>query len=279
MTTIYRDTRIAAIIKQNKDGIEAIASLAAPLAKLRNPLLRKLLAGRVTVAEAVAMGGSSIAAFAEALRPLGFELVDRDKRQTGEKEAAPVTGGLEQWLDGRPVTRLDVRGDLASGQDPLKRITETVRRLPPDGALMLINSFEPAPLITLLQKQGFESLVEKAGPDEVHTYFRRSAEAKGSLTEQEGPEFVDQERFSAKQKEFDGRVESVDVSGMEMPMPMVTILEALSALPSGHVLSVTHKRVPVFLFSELRERGFSYLLCRQGDADIRLLIFREKSDG
>jgi uncharacterized protein (DUF2249 family) len=278
MITIYRDTRIAAIIKANKDSIEAIASLAAPLAKLRNPLLRKVLAARVTVAEAAAMGHSSIAAFAEALRPLGFELLDRNKKHAEGKAAASAAGGLERWLGGSAVTRLDVRGDLASGQDPLKKITETVRHLPMDGALMLINSFEPAPLITLLQKQGFESFVEKAGPDEVHTYFRRPAEVRGGLADQEGPEFVDKQRFTAKQKEFEGRLQSVDVSGMEMPMPMVTILEALSRLPAGQALSVTHKRVPVFLFGELRERGFSYLLYRQADADIRLLVFREKSN-
>src|SRR5690348_5212180 len=135
MVTIYRDTKIAQIIKANKDSIEAIASVAAPLEKLRNPLLRKLLAGRVTLAEAAAMGGCDIAALAAALAPLGFEFLDLNRTAGRQKQAGSPRGNISAWLGGRPVTRLDVREDLASGQDPLKKIMAVVKGLPEGTAL------------------------------------------------------------------------------------------------------------------------------------------------
>ena len=43
-----------------------------------------------------------------------------------------------------------------------------------------------------------------------------------------------------------------------MPMPMMTILENLETLPPGKALYVHHKRIPVFLLTELKERHFDY---------------------
>jgi uncharacterized protein (DUF2249 family) len=276
MVTIYRDTKIAQIIKANKDSIEAIASVAAPLQKLRNPLLRKLLAGRVTLAEAATMGGCDIAALGAALAPLGFAFDDRNRTEERQKQTGSPAGSISEWLGGSPVTRLDVREDLASGQDPLKKIMSAVKGLPEGNALLLINSFEPTPLVTLLDRQGFDSRVERAGPGEVHAYFRlRGREEKTPGGAQEVPELVGEDRFNEKLEEFGGKVVALDVSSMEMPMPMVTILEALAALPATHALSVTHKRVPVFLFPELKDRNFSYMLHKAAEADVRLLVFKE----
>ncbi|MGH2642847.1 MAG: DUF2249 domain-containing protein, partial [Chitinophagaceae bacterium] len=73
---------------------------------------------------------------------------------------------------------------------------------------------------------------------------------------------------------FGDKVVPVYVSEMEMPMPMVTILESLSSLLENHVLSVKHKRIPVFLFNELKERKADYLVYKAGETDVRLLIWK-----
>src|SRR5262245_30856051 len=86
---INSTTKIAAIIKANKAGIDVIASLAKPLEKLRNPVLRSLMAGRVTIAEAAKMGGCKVDDFKKALEPLGFNWVTSEEG-TNESGGEPI---------------------------------------------------------------------------------------------------------------------------------------------------------------------------------------------
>lgn len=43
-----------------------------------------------------------------------------------------------------------------------------------------------------------------------------------------------------------------------MPEPMLKILEELEKLPQEQALYVKHKKLPVYLLPELRDKGFSY---------------------
>jgi hypothetical protein len=141
--------------------------------------------------------------------------------------------------------------------------------------LRLINTFEPTPLLALLANKGFESIVQRKGPDEVHTFFRQRPDAKQdnvSAADDE-PVLTEAPAFEERVASFGDNVRNVDVRGMEMPQPMITILEALSDMDEKTALLVTHQRIPVFLFSELRERNFAYLLNKRGETDVRLLIF------
>jgi len=274
---IYPDTKIAYVIKQNKQSIEAIAALAKPLEKLRNPLLRKMLAGRTTLADAARMGGCDLDALGAALKPLGFEWVNELEKQQKGKGALTASGAFQGSLDELPQTVLDVRSDLASGQDPLKKIMAAVSALPQGHVLRLINSFEPTPLISLLAAKGYAHLVKREGPDEVHAFFTKPSDVPAPDGEpSEVPELTETILFEAKLKAFGVQVTEVDVRGMEMPQPMVTILEALQALPDQRALLVTHQRIPVFLFAELKERSFAFLVNKRGDTDVRLLIFRKE---
>jgi hypothetical protein len=74
MITINGQTKISSIIKANKASIEAIASVARPLEKLKNPILRKLLAARITLSEAAEMGGCSVRDVARALQSHGADI-------------------------------------------------------------------------------------------------------------------------------------------------------------------------------------------------------------
>lgn len=59
-----------------------------------------------------------------------------------------------------------------------------------------------------------------------------------------------------------------------MPLPMLTILEALENLPEDKALFVYHKRIPVFLLPELAERKFDYRIKEISDGEVHLLIFK-----
>ena len=60
-----------------------------------------------------------------------------------------------------------------------------------------------------------------------------------------------------------------------MPAPMMTILEALNSLPTGFALFVNHKKIPVFLLPELKEKAFDFRIKELAPGEVHLLIFKE----
>ena len=270
--TINEHTKIAALIKADKRSISALAGVAKPLEKLHNPLLRKVLAGRTNLAQAARIAGCSVAQLAEALAPLGFEYVAAPAK---EQEGVVEEKGLSHPPEG-PVQVLDVRADIAAGKDPLKGIMKTLRSLPDGHVLQLINTFEPSPLIRLLRDKGYDHYVLVKAPEEVHTWFKKRASALAAEDLPDGPpESVGEDVFEKRLAAFGSQVRRLDVSTLEMPLPMVTILENLENLPQGHALLVHHRRIPVFLFPELGKRAFGWLLLKQSATDIHLLLFHK----
>jgi len=261
--TIDANTKISAILKQEPAALEAIISISSRFEKLRNPLLRKLMAGRTSIAMASRMGNCSVKAFFEKLRPLGFDI----------NEAAPVAGEEAKPLPviaPNAVIELDVRPVIAAGNDPLGTIMEKIRALQTGQALKIINTFEPAPLIILLKRQGFASYVNTISADLVETVFYKQAAAPAIETVQRHSG----ESWEELMQLFKGQLRVLDVRSLEMPAPMLAILEALDGLPAGKALFVHHKRIPVFLLPELAQRKLSYRIKEINEKEVHLLIFK-----
>ena len=53
---------------------------------------------------------------------------------------------------------------------------------------------------------------------------------------------------------------------------MVTILDELQHLQSGKALYVRHKKIPVYLLPELKERKFNYVF-KQMESEVIILIY------
>ena len=86
---IHANTKIGAIIKQHPGALEAIVSIHPMFEKLRNPILRKVMAGRASISMAAKMAGCSIQAFYEKLTPLGFEVDGVIAADGNEKNSLP----------------------------------------------------------------------------------------------------------------------------------------------------------------------------------------------
>ena len=268
MITLNCDTKIAAIIKAHPGALDAIVSISPKFEKLRNPILRKLIAGRTSIAIASKLSGSTPHTFFEKLRPLGFEIDISGK--TGTKEEKTIPGFITS-LKKEQVVELDVRPIIASGKDPLNIISEEVNTIKSGQALKIINTFEPVPLMLLLKKQGFAVYADVINDNLVETYFYKqsinSNHSSGNYIDpSQGWEEILQ-RFSDK-------LEIIDVRNLEMPLPMMAILEALEHLPDSHALFVNHKRIPVYLLPELTERNFDYRIKENGEGQVQLLIFK-----
>src|SRR6187455_1195056 len=127
MTTINANTKIASLIKQHPGALEAIVSLSPKFTKLRNPLLRKVIAARTSIAMASKIGGCSIDDFFSKLQPLGFD-IDKAAVEIEANENKPIPGFINN-LPPDKIIELDVRPIIETGKDPLNIIIQNVQNL------------------------------------------------------------------------------------------------------------------------------------------------------
>lgn len=277
---IDENTRISELIKWNKESINAIATLSKPLEKLKNPILRKLMASRVTIREAAKMGGCTIHDFQQILKPLGFEF------SQGLTEEQQVTG-MPAWIYELPKEAIhifDVRDILAGGEDPLKKILNRFKSIPPNEALCIINTFDPVPLTRLLEKDGVLTFSQEVNTKEYHTYFYKKTmsspyemltekEFERSSSNNEKVQMMDQTEFEDTFSHFNN-VREIDVRALSMPGPMETILSILPDLEPNQLLYVHHKRVPLYLLEEIVDEDYRVCVWNRGADDVKLLIYR-----
>jgi uncharacterized protein (DUF2249 family) len=268
---INSQTKIATLIKHHPDVLEAIVTLSPDFKKLRNPVLRKLMAGRTSIAMASKIGGCKPEDFFEKLKPYGFDVDDNCKVEQEDTAEQKPTPKFIKDIGPDKIVSLDVRLMLAEGNDPLKLIQQKVKELKQGEALRIINTFEPTPLIKLLTRQGFKSYVEVLDTDLIHTTFYKNTSEQNAQIEAKQGETSDWEELLDQYK---NRLQQIDVRHLEMPLPMMNILEALETIPVDKALLVHHKRIPVFLLTELKERQFDYRIKEAGEGEVHLLIFK-----
>ncbi|MBS1659991.1 MAG: DUF2249 domain-containing protein [Bacteroidetes bacterium] len=259
MITINSTTKLSTIIRANKDSIEAIASLSNELARLRNPILRKVMASRITIAEAAEIGGCTTEQCKRALIPLGFKWEEEPETDSSAPSSAQGTAfpphTLHPAFPSHTLIEFDVRPIIWSNSDPLKAILEKYRALKPGETLCIINSFVPTPLIRLLEKEGASVSTETISPSEYRTYFTPASILPPMPTEQ--TIFFDTaEQFAAACAPYTPI--EIDVRPLESPLPMQTILANLAQLPRGSALYVFHKRVPLPLLEHLENDPAHY---------------------
>lgn len=269
-------TKIGDIIAHNKESIDAIAAIAPPLKRLKNPILRKVLASRVSVTEAAKMGGCKVEDFVNALAPLGYRFIPSQAplAQTQPKEESPAW--LKNASDGE-VINFDVRPIIENGTDPLKEILGKFKEVPPGKILCIINTFIPTPLIHLLEKEKAEaSFVATISDKEFHTFFLKKAkETAPSVPSEDKVIMHDAMSFATICNQFTPEhTKRIDVRALEMPLPMQTILAELELLPKDHALYVDHKRVPVFLLEELADKDYAVHIHHIEEGNVKMLLFK-----
>jgi len=271
-TVINANSKIATILKAHPNALEVIISISPKFNKLRNPLLRKIMAARTSIHMASKVAGCSITDFYTKLRPLGF-IIDETSSAENEVPAQTSAPNFMQNINNLQVDVLDVRPIIEGGEDPFKIIMKKIKELPNQTILKLINTFEPTPLINILSKQGFEYFVEKENENLINTFFYKKNEPQ--KIEETKPEVNND--WNEVLKQFENNLITIDVRYLEMPKPMMTILEELEKLPVNAALFVYHKRIPVFLLPELKERNMDYRIKEIKDNEVHLLIFHAKN--
>ncbi len=257
-------------------AIEAIASLSKPLNKLRNPLLRKVMASRVTLKEACAMGKVSPQKMKDALLPLGIQL-ELSMHENFDSSALEPS-----WLreaTSSEITHYDVRSIIEEGSDPLKEILNKFKYIEPGKILCIHNTFVPTPLIHLLkEKLAEDSFVERKEDKLFLTYFlKKNSSLESEATEinkkNDTLEFHSKDSFKTILAGFsETQIKKLDVRHLEMPLPMQTILQELAVLKGEEILWVQHKRIPIYLLEEIKESNFRIDALEEGENQVQLLF-------
>lgn len=278
MTTIQPSTKISELIQIDKRAIEAIALLSKPLEKLRNPLLRKLMASKVSISEASHMGKISLEDFKKALLPLDIELdlTKVDSPSTNEKKPA--------WLETMPpkeLTTFNVVPIIDQGSDPLKQIMAEWKKINPGEVLCIVNTFLPTPLINLLKENQAKDVYSFQDKHDSLFYSYFLKKPKEELSEKKSEDKTKATELSLHSEESfkslvssypSSKIKTLDVRHLEMPLPMQTILQELGTLEKEQVLFVHHKRIPYYLLEELRDSKFQIEAWVKSDEEVELLF-------
>ena len=268
---ISAKTKISEILKADKRSLDVIAGINPHFKKLRNPVLRKILAARVDIQTAAKIGGVDVQVFFDKLKEIGFEPVE----EKNDKENNPVKKETMIDLKTGKITVLDVREDLSKGIDPFNKIMSTIKDFKEGDILKIINTFEPSPIINVLKQKGFIAQVEYISDNEIHTYLQKKGEDISEKLNQEALQKAKTDDLDAVLASFKDRFKEIDVRALEMPEPMVKILEELKDLPEDYALFVHHKKVPQFLLPQLDERDYVYLSKKIDHDNTKMLIFKK----
>ena len=176
-------------------------------------------------------------------------------------------------MENNNIVELDVRPILEGGVDPFNAIMEKLKEIDKSQTLLVINTFEPVPLLNILKTKGYKYTVERPEQGIVYTYLTVDESAKEENLQEVSESDVELS-FEDLERKYEGKLKTIDVRDLEMPMPMVTILETLEQLNTGEALYVHHKRLPQYLMPELDSRGYN-MVEKEIDADnLKLIIFK-----
>ena len=177
-------------------------------------------------------------------------------------------------MDKSNIVKLDVRPIIEGGTDPFNAIMEKLKEIDKSQTLLIVNTFEPVPLLNILKTKGYVYTVEHPEQGVVYTYLT----AEDSTKKEKLAEITENDVelcFEDLERKYNGKLETIDVRNLEMPMPMVTILEALEQLNTGHALYVHHKRLPQYLIPELESRDYSLIKKEIDNDNLKLIIYKQ----
>ena len=175
-------------------------------------------------------------------------------------------------MNNSKTVTLDVRPILDGGVDPFKEIMKTLDGMSDQQELLIINTFEPIPLLNILKGKGYHYETTRPEEGEVHTRLIKIGDANqtSEVVSSDKKEWT----FQETETHFKGKMIEVDVRELEMPMPMVTILEEVEKISDDNALYVHHKKLPQYLIPELENRGFVYVTDEIDEQNIKLIIFK-----
>lgn len=244
------DTNIADALRERPALRQLLPAFHPAFQKLNHPVLGRIMPRLVDVRGAARVAGVDAAALLEVMN-----LPGPPPAGTVLPAAARTDESTPAWLQGGSPRRLDVRPQLARGDEPFALIMEALRGLSAGQALTVEAPFEPAPLRALLGGRGWESHVRWEGETCLASFWRPpDRPAAGAAPDDDLPPLA--ERLAAVEGGYE-----IDVSDLAPPAPLRLALMAIDAdcLP----LTMRHRREPALLYPQLEQRGLGWSVREQ----------------
>ncbi|HET7034643.1 MAG TPA: DUF2249 domain-containing protein [Thermomicrobiaceae bacterium] len=259
---ILASWKISEVLGRYPVLLEELANLNPAFRQLRNPLLRRVQARLVTVAQAAEMAGLEPAELVRALNTA----VGASVREDAPQRATDAPAAAPDWIDRAEVAvEFDARPLLARGEEPFAAIVRAAQGVPAGQVLQLRAPFDPLPLYDVLAGRGFAGWGRQIGERDWEVFFRN--EGRPVRQPKAAP-------AAAPDPDWDAptAVVTIDVSELVPPEPLVKILETLADLPAGGTLRVHHVRRPIHLYARLDEMGYPHETREPAPGRVELLI-------
>lgn len=268
---ITKDMKISKMLTLYPHTLNVLLKASPHFKKLKNKILRKALAGRVTVTQAASIAGVDLYSLLFELNNSINNSIEPIKFMSDEMYGEKILKQKPDVIEKSSVDKihhLDVRPVIDSGKDPFQDIMAAVKELTTDEILLIINSFEPIPLYAVLAKKGFEHWTEKDN-DVFRIYFYKDKEAVQD-------ENSEQQKTLSKETDYEKVIE-VDVRELVPPEPMIKILETLSQVDDNTLLLVHHHREPMMLYPKLEERGYEAVSNKIEENYFKVVITKKRN--
>ncbi len=269
---ITKDMKISKMLKEYPDTLEILIKTSPHFNKLKNKILRKALSSRVNVEQAAAIAGVNLSTLLfnlnKAVNIIVPSQINKEVMVNEEIKIEQTGNDFLERISTEKIITLDVRPIIEEGKDPFLDIMAKVKTLKNDEVFLLINSFEPVPLYSVLGKKGFEYKMLKKG-NAFYIYFLMKdtgANVKAETTSENVSEIK-------VPHEYENIIE-LDVRELMPPEPMVKILETLGRVDEKTVLVVHHHREPLMLYPKLEERGYKAISNKINENYFKVVIMK-----
>lgn len=268
---VTKDLKISKLLSQYPQVVDVLIEASPHFKKLKNPILLKALASRVNIGQAAKIADVDVNVLLEKInnsinKVSGENITENEK----SKNVIPEDNKMQEdrfEIDESKVVTFDVRPIISGGKDPLKFILAKVKELKNDEILLLINSFEPIPLYSVLSNKGYSHKVVKED-ETFKIYF-----IKDNKLNKTGEEANSKNEINVAG--FENIVE-LDVRGLGPPEPMVKVLEELSKIDNNTAMLVHHHREPLMLYPKLEERGYQAFCTKINENYFKIVIAKKK---
>ncbi|MGB9664384.1 MAG: DUF2249 domain-containing protein [Ignavibacteria bacterium] len=273
---ITKEMKISEILKKYPQTLEVFVRISPHFKKLENKILRKALASRVNVEQAASIAGVDLNYLLSELNKSINSIFEPENEMKNNSVSEKQINQIEQEIQiekkfpNEKIVQLDVRPILNSGKDPFNDIMKKIKDLKDDETLLIINSFEPIPLYSVLGRKGFDHFTQKEG-DVFKVYFFKLRQSQGELSS---------ENLKKDEPDLNNfeKVVELDVRDLPPPEPMIKILEMLSQIDEQTVLLVHHHREPIMLYPKLEERGYEAISYKIDDNYFKVLITKKRTE-
>ncbi len=260
---ILGKTKVKEAIKEYPELKDFLIKLSPKFKKLKNPMIFRIIGQWATFSDVAKLGGFSIC-----------ELLHKVNRFTGTEEEllreAPncIKENLADikiekserpdWIDNaKQIVLLDVR---ERDDFFLPEVLSSIKRLEENQVLLIINSFNPTPLVNMLKESEDSFYLEKVKDDEFKLYVKKA------------PKKAD-DNWLDRKEEFD----EIDVRGWDED-PFSAILKKANETPAGDGFKIIQYFKPTPLINMIEPLGFETYVDKVSPIEHHVYFYKKRAE-